>query len=49
MLGLAGVIEGGVSAAHVHDHARMTVARCYSCALDMIALRGAGDVEYDWC
>ena len=48
-LGLAGVIEGGVSTAHVHDHARTTVARCYACALDMIALRGAGDVEYDWC
>jgi Zn-finger nucleic acid-binding protein len=48
-LGLAGVIEGGVSAAHAHDHARATVARCHPCALDMIALRGAGDVEYDWC
>lgn len=48
-LGLASVIEGGVSGDHAHDHPRTTVARCYDCALDMIALRGAGDVEYDWC
>jgi Zn-finger nucleic acid-binding protein len=48
-LGLASVIEGGVSAAHAHDHPRTTVARCYECSLDMIALRGAGDIEYDWC
>ncbi|HEY0990108.1 MAG TPA: zf-TFIIB domain-containing protein [Kofleriaceae bacterium] len=48
-LGLAQVIEGGVSAAHTHDHARSTAARCHECARDMIALRGAGDVEYDWC
>jgi Zn-finger nucleic acid-binding protein len=48
-LGLASVIEGGVSAAHAHEHARTTAARCYECVVDMIALRGAGDVEYDWC
>ena len=48
-LGLAHVIEAGVSADHAHDHARTTVARCHACARDMIALRGAGDVEYDWC
>ena len=48
-LGLAQVIEGGVSATHADDASRATVARCYECALDMIALRGAGDVEYDWC
>ena len=48
-LGLAQVIEGGVSAAHTHDHARATAARCHECTRDMIALRGAGDVEYDWC
>ena len=48
-LGLAQVIEGGVSNAHAHDHARTTAARCHECARDMIALRGAGDVEYDWC
>ena len=48
-LGLAGVIEGGVSSAHAREHPRTTVARCYACARDMIALRGAGDIEYDWC
>ena len=46
-LGLAHVIEGGITAAHAH--ARATTARCYECTRDMIALRGAGDVEYDWC
>lgn len=45
-LGLAHVIEGGVQQAHQH---RSTTAHCYVCARDMIALRGAGDVEYDWC
>jgi len=45
-LGMAHVIEGGVSAAHEH---RATAARCYECDREMIALRGAGDVEYDWC
>ncbi len=45
-LGLASVIEGGV-AAPAND--RDTTARCHECARDMIALRGAGDVEYDWC
>ena len=45
-LGLANVIEGGVETAHA---ARMTAARCYECDREMIALRGAGDVEYDWC
>ena len=48
-LGLTGVIEGGVSAAHAHEHARTTAARCHECGVDMIALCGAGDVEYDWC
>jgi Zn-finger nucleic acid-binding protein len=48
-LGLAGVIEGSVTASHAHEHPRRTVARCHECALDMVALRGAGDVEYDWC
>jgi Zn-finger nucleic acid-binding protein len=46
-LGLAGVIEGGVSAAH--DQPRTRPAHCHVCAKDMIELRGAGDVEYDWC
>src|SRR5436853_152323 len=45
-LGLANVIEGGVKAAHAE---RTTAARCHECDKDMIALRGAGDVEYDWC
>jgi Zn-finger nucleic acid-binding protein len=45
-LGLAHVIEGGVQQAHEH---RQTPARCYECKRDMIALRGAGDIEYDWC
>jgi Zn-finger nucleic acid-binding protein len=49
-LGLAHVIEGGVSAAPPsRDQPRDTAARCYACARDMIALRGAGDIEYDWC
>ena len=45
-LGLAHVIEGGVVATLQH---RQSVAHCYECNKDMIALRGAGDVEYDWC
>ena len=45
-LGLAPVIEGGVAAAHTH---RQTGAHCHECARPMIALTGAGDVEYDWC
>ncbi len=48
-LGLAPVIEGGVSAAHAPGHRRTTVARCYECERDMIELRAAGDIEYDWC
>lgn len=48
-LGLAQVIEGGVSAAPADGNARATAARCHACNRDMIALRGAGDVEYDWC
>lgn len=45
-LELAHVIEGGVVATHQR---RTTPAHCYECDKDMIALRGAGDVEYDWC
>lgn len=45
-VGLAPVIEGGVQRAHEH---RTTTARCHACNRDMIALLGAGDVEYDWC
>jgi len=48
LLGLAPVIEGGVSAEPA-DGARATAARCHECNRDMIALRGAGDIEYDWC
>lgn len=48
-LGLVHVIEGGVTADHAHDHARAGAARCHECRRDMIELRGAGDVEYDWC
>lgn len=49
LLGLAPVIEGGVSAAPADGNARATAAHCHACNRDMIALRGAGDVEYDWC
>ena len=45
-LKLEHVIEGGVIATHQH---RTTTAHCYECNRDMVALRGAGDVEYDWC
>ena len=45
-LGLAHVIEGGVVATLQH---RTTPARCHDCGKEMIALKGAGDVEYDWC
>ncbi len=45
-LALAPVIEGGVVATHQR---RTTPAHCYVCDKQMIALRGAGDVEYDWC
>jgi Zn-finger nucleic acid-binding protein len=48
-LGLADVIEGGVSADTAPGAGRATAARCHECSRDMIALRGAGDVEYDWC
>ena len=45
-LGIAEVIEGGVTA---DGESRTTTARCHACKRDMIPLRGAGDVEYDWC
>jgi len=45
-LGLASVVEGGVTAEHVR---RTTAAHCHECNRDMIELKGAGDVEYDWC
>ena len=45
-LGLSSVIEAGEEAAHQH---RQTAARCFECDQEMTALRGAGDVEFDWC
>jgi Zn-finger nucleic acid-binding protein len=45
-LGLATVIEGATPAPHV---TRTTPARCHACDREMIALKGAGDIEYDWC
>lgn len=45
-LGLAHIIEQGVAAAHVK---RVSIAYCHECKCDMLALRGAGDIEYDWC
>jgi Zn-finger nucleic acid-binding protein len=45
-LELEHVIEGGIVATHQH---RTTTAHCYECKRDMIALKGAGDIEYDWC
>jgi Zn-finger nucleic acid-binding protein len=45
-LGLVAVIESGVGAVHAR---RQTEARCHECGRAMIALKGAGDVEYDWC
>jgi Zn-finger nucleic acid-binding protein len=45
-LGMAAVIEGGVTA----DHSRRTTpATCHECKREMNELKGAGDVEYDWC
>jgi Zn-finger nucleic acid-binding protein len=46
-LGLAHVIEGG--AASPPEKLRTQAARCHVCDNAMIALVGAGDVEYDWC
>lgn len=40
------MIDRGTVATRQH---RQTVARCHACRREMIALRGAGDVEYDWC
>jgi Zn-finger nucleic acid-binding protein len=45
-LGLASIIEAGARQAHEH---RTTTAHCYECSIDMIPLRGADDIEYDWC
>ena len=47
-LGLAPVIEGGVAAPPA-ETLRSQAARCYECNREMIALVGAGDIEYDWC
>jgi len=45
-LGLAPVIEGSTQTPHI---SRTTPARCHECNREMIALKGAGDIEYDWC
>ncbi len=45
-LGMAHVIEGGVTMEHKH---RETTARCYECEKDMMELTGPGEIEYDWC
>jgi Zn-finger nucleic acid-binding protein len=45
-LGLASLIEGGVKQG---ADERDTPARCYPCGRDMVTLRGAGDIDYDWC
>lgn len=45
-LGLADVIETGEA---VTEQRRKTPARCHDCGLEMTALRGAGDIEFDWC
>ena len=45
-LDLAGAIEGGAESTNqAHD----TPAHCHACDKDMMALTGAGDVEFDWC
>ena len=46
-LGLATVIEGGVAAPA--ETLRVQPAHCHECKREMIALVGAGDIEYDWC
>ena len=45
-LGIARIIESAVTS---DGKPRTTSAHCHVCKRDMIALRGAGDVEYDWC
>ena len=45
-LGLSDVIETGDP---VDDRKRGSAAHCHECDKDMVALRGAGDVEFDWC
>lgn len=46
-LGIAPVIESGVTSDGGKQ--RTTSAHCHECKHDMITLRGAGDIEYDWC
>jgi uncharacterized protein len=45
-LGVAHVIDGGMVAVHQR---RTTAAQCHVYNRAMVALTGAGDVEYDWC
>ncbi len=58
-LGVARIIEGTmnrssseaatIQASGIIAPPRMGDARCHECNKDMVALVGAGDVEYDWC
>ncbi|MCX5743348.1 MAG: zf-TFIIB domain-containing protein [Proteobacteria bacterium] len=50
-LGVAGIVEGAsaIQAGGTIVQTRATAAHCHTCNREMIALTGAGDVEYDWC
>lgn len=48
-LGVAAIVEGTAPVAEDSTAPRDQTAHCYTCNTDMIALTGAGDVEYDWC
>jgi Zn-finger nucleic acid-binding protein len=48
-LGVARVIEGTMHLEHDRAAARHALATCYVCTRPMIALTGAGEIEYDWC
>jgi Zn-finger nucleic acid-binding protein len=46
-LGVAHIIESGAPVQP--ETLRTEAAHCHACDNPMIALMGAGDVEYDWC
>ncbi len=46
-LGVARILE--VAKPSAAGAVRSAVATCHECSRPMIALTGAGDVEYDWC
>ena len=49
-LGVTAVIESPEVAEQTDPGGpRDNKARCYECNQDMVALVGAGDIEYDWC